>query len=76
MNEYNGVHGAYHWQIVGNTLRIFSAKPSIGLLATFERVAAINSEQAQWSAQGKIDLNLPMLRECETAKAGGAVGGT
>ena len=68
MDDYNGVYGDYHWAIAGRTLTVFSAKPRVGQLATFENVNAINSEQAQWSAQAKIDLNLPMLRRLEADK--------
>ena len=68
MDDYNGVYGDYHWAIAGRTLTVFSAKPRVGQLATFENVNAINSEQAQWSAQVKIDLNLPMLRRLEADK--------
>lgn len=68
MSEYNGVHGAYQWEIVERTLKVFSAKRHVGLLATFENVNAINSEQAQWAAQAKIDLNLDALARCEAAK--------
>lgn len=35
------------------------------------RVNALNSEQATWSAQGKIDLNLDLLYELQRAKIGG-----
>lgn len=69
MGEYSGVHGAFHWEIVGRTLKVFSAKRRIGLLQVFEHVNAVNSEQAQWSAQAKIDLNLNVLREFEARKA-------
>ena len=68
MNEYNGVHGAFHWEVHGRTLRVFSGKRRVGLLHTFENVNAQNSEQAQWSAQAKIDLNLAALRDIEAAK--------
>ena len=68
MSEYNGVYGAYHWEIVARTLKVFSAKRRVGLLATFENVNAINSEQAQWAAQAKIDLNLDALGRLEAAK--------
>ncbi len=71
MSEYNGVYGAYHWEIVERTLKVFSAKRRVGLLATFENVNAINSEQAQWTAQAKIDLNLNALAHCEAAKIAG-----
>ena len=69
MNEYAGVHGDFHWEVEGRTLKVFSAKRSIGLLQTFENVNAQNSEQAQWSAQAKIDLNLNMLYALEAGKA-------
>ena len=69
MNEYAGVHGDFHWKVEGRTLKVFSAKRSIGLLQTFENVNAQNSEQAQWSAQAKIDLNLNMLYALEAGKA-------
>ena len=68
VGDYNGVYGDYHWEIAGRTLIVFSAKPRVGQLATFENVNAINSEQAQWSAQAKIDLNLAMLRRAEADK--------
>ena len=68
MTEYNGVHGEFHWEIVGRTLRVFGAKPGIGLLEVFENVNAINSEQAQWSAQAKIDLNIELLRSRAAGK--------
>ena len=72
--EYNGIHGAFHWQVVDRTLRVFSAKRRIGLLQVFEHVNAANSEQAQWSAQAKIDLNLEALRGIEAHKAAAADG--
>ena len=68
MTEYNGVHGNYHWEIVGRTLKVFSGKRSVGLLEFFENVNAINSEQGQWSAQAKIDLNLNALQQREADK--------
>ena len=68
MTEYNGVHGNYHWEIIGRTLKVFSAQRSVGLLEVFENVNAINSEQAQWSAQAKIDLNLDALQQLEADK--------
>ena len=70
MIEYNGVHGDFEWEIVGRTLKVFSRQRRIGLLRVFENVNAVNSEQAQWSAQGKIDLNLDLLHGLEAAKAG------
>ncbi len=71
MTEYNGVHGDFEWEIVGRTLKVFSRERRIGLLTVFENVNAINSEQATWSAQGKIDLNLERLHELQRAKIGG-----
>lgn len=68
MSEYNGIHGAFHWQLEGRTLRVFSGRRRVGLLRVFENVNAINSEQAQWSAQAKIDLNLEALRRIEADK--------
>ena len=68
MTEYNGVHGNYHWEIVERTLKVFSGKRSVGLLEVFENVNAINAEQAQWSAQAKIDLNLDALQQLEADK--------
>ena len=49
MNEYSGVHGDFHWEWRAQTLHVFSAKPRIGVLRTFENVVAQNSEQAQWA---------------------------
>ena len=68
VTEYNGIHGAFHWQVVGRTLRVFSGKRHVGLLQTFEDVNAANSEQAQWSAQAKIDLNQNALRRIEASR--------
>ena len=68
MTEYNGVYGDFHWEVVGRTLKVFSGKRRVGLLKTFENVNAVNSEQAQWSAQAKIDLNLDALRQVEADK--------
>ena len=67
--EYSGVYGDFHWEVEGRTLKVFSSSRRIGLLRTFENVNAINSEQAQWSAQGKIDLNRSELRRIEAEKA-------
>ena len=72
MIEYNGVYGDFEWEIVGRTLKVFSRQRRIGLLQIFENVNAINSEQAQWSAQGKIDLNLDLLHALEAAKIDGS----
>ena len=69
MNEYGGVHGDFQWEVHGNTLRVFSRQRRIGALRTFENVPAQNSEQAQWSAQARIDLNLDALRRIEAEKA-------
>jgi len=65
--EYNGVYGDFEWEIVGRTLTVFSRSRRIGVLKVFENVNAINSEQAQWSAQAKIDLNLDLLHDLEAA---------
>lgn len=69
MSGYSGVHGAFHWEIAGRTLKVFSARRRIGLLRVFEQVNAVNAEQAQWSAQAKIDINLEALCELEARKA-------
>ena len=71
MMDYNGLYAGFQWEIAGRTLRVFSARPRIGLLRVFENVNAVNSEQAQWSAQGKIDLNLEELRRLEKEREGG-----
>ena len=70
MTEYNGVHGDFEWEIVDRTLKVFSREPGVGLLKVFENVNAINSEQATWSAQGNIDLNLDLLYELQRARQG------
>ena len=69
--EYSGVYGDFQWEIAGRTLKVFSTHPRVGLLRVFENVNAVNSEQAQWSAQGKIDLNLAELRRVEREKGDG-----
>lgn len=58
---YSGVYGKFQWEISERTLQIFGPRRRLGTLATFENVNAVNSEQAQWSAQAKIDLNLDEL---------------
>ena len=58
---YSGVYGNFQWEIHGRTLHVFGQRRRLGELATFENVNAVNSEQAQWSAQTKIDLNLDAL---------------
>ena len=68
MTEYNGIHRDFEWEVVGRTLKVFSRRRRIGLLRVFENVNGINSEQAQWSAQAKIDLNLDLLHSLEAAK--------
>ena len=68
MIEYNGVYGDFEWEIVGRTLKVFSKQRRIGMIKVFENVNAGNSEQAQWSAQAKIDLNLDLLHGLEAAK--------
>lgn len=71
MTEYNGIHGDFEWVIVDRTLKVFSRDRRVGLLKVFANVNALNSEQATWSAQGKIDLNLDLLYELQRAKIGG-----
>lgn len=58
---YSGVYGNFQWEIHGRTLHVYGQRRRLGRLATFEPVNAVNSEQAQWSAQAKIDLNLDEL---------------
>ena len=60
--SYGGVYGDFQWEVEGRTLTVFGPRRRLGTLATFENVNAVNSEQAQWSAQAKIDLNLDDLR--------------
>ena len=60
--SYGGVYGDFQWEVEGRTLHVFGPRRRLGKLATFENVNAVNSEQAQWSAQAKIDLNLDDLR--------------
>ncbi|MDE0039746.1 MAG: hypothetical protein OXU77_19650 [Gammaproteobacteria bacterium] len=74
MIEYNGVYGDFEWEIVGRTLKVFSRRRRIGLLRVFENINATNSEQAQWSAQAKIDLNLDLLHGLQAAKIDGSIG--
>ena len=74
MIEYNGVDGEFEWEIVGRTLKVFSGQRRVGMLKVFENVNAGNSEQAQWSAQAKIDLNLDVLHGLEAAKIDSTTG--
>lgn len=73
MTEYNGLHGDFEWVIVDRTLKVFCRDRRVGLLKVFENVNALNSEQATWSAQGKIDLNLDLLYELQRANIGGRI---
>lgn len=71
VTEYNGIHADFEWVIVDRTLKVFSRNRRVGLLKVFENVNALNSEQATWSAQGRIDLNLDLLYELQRANIGG-----
>ena len=53
--SFGGIHGDYHWEIHGRTLRVMA--PRAGVLKEFEAVYVTTDEQAQYAAQGRIDLN-------------------
>ena len=55
MTVFAGVHGDYQWEIDGRTLRVIL--PRLGVLKEFEAVYVTTDEQAQYAAQGRIDLN-------------------
>ena len=56
---------------MGRTLKVLSGQRRIGLLRVFENVSAVNSEEAQWSTQAQIDLNLGALRRIEEGSGWG-----
>ena len=59
---YVGLHGEYAWELVDGELRISSVDARVGELLSLPAPTAFNNaEQAQWFAQGRIDMNLDAL---------------
>ncbi len=57
-----GIQGNYHWELSSGELRVSSANPRLGHLKSYPAPAAFNNaEQAQWFAQGRIDMNAEEL---------------
>ena len=53
--SFGGAYGDYQWEIAGRTLRVIAR--GCGVLKEFEPVYVTTDEQAQYAAQGRIDLN-------------------
>lgn len=67
---YSGLHGAFEWDLEGGELIVSSRNPRIGRLKTFEAPTSFNNaEQAQWFAQGRIDVHGEELAALEAARA-------
>ncbi len=64
---FAGVHGDYQWEIEGRTLRVLV--PRLGTLKEFEAVYVTTDEQAQYAAQGRIDLNRDELEALRRRRA-------
>ena len=68
---FSGVYGDYEWEILGRSLRVIAR--GRGVLKEFEPVYVTTDEQAQYAAQGRIDLNreeLEALRDARGAASG------
>ena len=68
---FSGIHGDYQWEILGRTLRVIVR--GCGVLKEFGPVYVTTDEQAQYAAQGRIDLNreeLEALRDAREAASG------
>ena len=53
--SFGGAYGDYEWEITGRTLRVIVR--GYGVLKEFGPVFVTTDEQAQYAAQGRIDLN-------------------
>ena len=61
---YVGLHGEYAWELANGELRVSSVDARVGELLTLPAPTAFNNaEQAQWFAQGRIDMNLEALEQ-------------
>ena len=57
------MHGEYAWELTDGELHISSMDARVGTLLTLPAPTAFNNaEQAQWFAQGRIDMNLEALQ--------------
>lgn len=66
---YCGLHDDFQWDLVDGELIVYSSKPKVGRLKTFEAPTSFNNaEQAQWFAQGRIDMNGEELARLEREK--------
>lgn len=69
--SFGGAYGDYQWEIAGRTLRVIAR--GCGVLKEFGPVFVTTDEQAQYAAQGRIDLNREELgalrRDRSTASA-------
>lgn len=65
---FGGIHADYQWEITGRTLRVIV--PRLGVLKAFDAVYVTTDEQAQYAAQGRIDLNRDELDALRRDRAG------
>lgn len=69
--SFGGAYGDYEWEITGRTLRVIVR--GCGVLKEFGPVFVTTDEQAQYAAQGRIDLNreeLEALRRDRSTASG------
>ncbi|MYE14250.1 MAG: hypothetical protein F4X99_21825 [Gammaproteobacteria bacterium] len=69
--SFGGAYGDYEWEITGRTLRVIAR--GRGVLKEFGPVFVTTDEQAQYAAQGRIDLNreeLEALRRGQSPASG------
>jgi hypothetical protein len=63
---FEGIHGAFHWDLADGELVVSSTNPRIGVLARYEAPNSFNNaEQAQWFAQARIDVHGDELAQLE-----------
>ncbi len=65
---FAGIHADYQWEITGRTPRVIV--PRLGVLKEFDAVYVTTDEQAQYAAQGRIDLNRDELDALRRDRAG------
>lgn len=66
---FTGAYEDFNWEISEGMVRVESKNPRIGFLKAFGPVNPMTTEQAQWAAQGRIDLNRAELEQLEAEMA-------
>jgi amino-acid N-acetyltransferase len=63
---FSGLHGDYEWDLINGKLLVSSRNRKVGSLRTFDAPRSFNNaEQAQWFAQGRIDIHGDELARIE-----------